>query len=184
MKRPEKTVMRISQDRYQHERKRMELALRMLRHEARTQTIRGYTGLSDDRIRKLYRSYLGDARRQHPRHRGKSPHQISYFTRSSRREETAVLASVLSLLDALPAGAVRNDSEALLARGELLCQGFEAYRQLLPAGQISFEHAFFLVNSLQSAELLRLGNCNDCGCLMVTERLPLRGARCSSCTAG
>ncbi len=37
--------MRISQDRYQHERKRMELALRMLRHEARTQTIRGYTGL-------------------------------------------------------------------------------------------------------------------------------------------
>jgi len=94
--------MRISQDRYQHERQRMELALRMLRHEARTRTIRGYTGLSDDRIRKLYRSYLGDARRQHPRHRGKSPHQISYFTRSLRREETAFLATCCRCLTRCP----------------------------------------------------------------------------------
>ena len=29
-----------------------------IRHEARTHTIRAWTGLSDDRIRKLYRSYL------------------------------------------------------------------------------------------------------------------------------
>jgi hypothetical protein len=79
---------------------------------------------------KLYRSYMGDARREHPRHRGNSPHQIAYFTRSLRREETAFLASVLSLLDALPAGPLRGDSDALSTRGELLCQGFEAYRQL------------------------------------------------------
>ena len=79
---------------------------------------------------KLYRSYMGGARREHPRHRGKPPHQIAYFTRPLRREETAFLASVLSLLEALPAGPVRSDSDALLTRGELLCQGFEAYRQL------------------------------------------------------
>lgn len=173
--------MRISQDRYQHERKRMELALRMLRHEARTQTIRGYTGLSDDRIRKLYRSYMGDARREHPRHRGKSPHQVAYFTRSLRREETALLASVLSLLGALPSAPVRADADTALLRGELLCQGFEAYRQLLPSAQISFEHAYFLTNSLLSGELLRLGNCSECGCLTVTERLPLRATRCQHC---
>ena len=45
--------MRISDDRYSRERARMELALRFLRHEARTQTIRAWTGLSDDRIRKV-----------------------------------------------------------------------------------------------------------------------------------
>src|SRR6185312_4808598 len=110
--------MRISDDRYHRERARMELALRFLRHEARTQTIRAWTGLSDDRIRKLYRSYLGHARRQLPRHRGKSPHQVAYFTRSLRlQEETALLASVLSLLGALPEAA----TAPALTRGELLC---------------------------------------------------------------
>jgi hypothetical protein len=84
----------------------MELALRFLEHEARTQTIRAWTGLSDDRIRKLYRSYMSHARRYLPRHRGKSPHQIAYFTRSLRlQQETAVLASVLSLLGVVPAPA-------------------------------------------------------------------------------
>ena len=53
--------MRISDDRYSRERLRMELALRFLQHEARTQTIRTWTGLSDDRIRKLYRSYMSEA---------------------------------------------------------------------------------------------------------------------------
>ncbi len=46
--------MRISEDRYDRDRQRLELALRFLTHEARTQTIRHWTGLSDDRIRKLY----------------------------------------------------------------------------------------------------------------------------------
>src|SRR5215469_9090097 len=99
-----RNAMRISDDRYSRERARMELALRFLRHEARTQTIRAWTGLSDDRIRKLYRSYMSHVRRELPRHRGKSPHQIAYFTRSLRlQEETAVLASVLSLLGLVPA---------------------------------------------------------------------------------
>jgi hypothetical protein len=44
--------MRISEDRYSRERLSLDLALRFLRHEARTQTIRMWTGLSDDRIRK------------------------------------------------------------------------------------------------------------------------------------
>src|SRR2546429_5739132 len=100
------TSMRISDDRYRRERWALELALRFLRHEARTQTIRAWTGLSDDRIRKLYRSYMSHARRYLPRHRGKSPHQIAYFTRSLRmQDETAVLASVLPLRRVVPASA-------------------------------------------------------------------------------
>src|SRR5205823_997997 len=94
-----------------------------------------------------YRSYMSHARRYLPRHRGKSPHQIAYFTRSLRmQEETAVLASVLSLLGVVPASAGAATPVAVpgLGRGELLCQAFEAYRLLLPAAQISFEHAVFL----------------------------------------
>ena len=172
--------MRISDDRYRRERARMELALRFLRHEARTQTIRAWTGLSDDRIRKLYRSYLGHARRQLPRHRGKSPHQVAYFTRSLRlQEETALLASVLSLLGALPAAAAAAPG---LTRGELLCQAFEAYRLLLPSAQISFEHAVFLATALGRGDQLRLAPCSECGGLLVTERFALRSVRCHHCS--
>jgi hypothetical protein len=188
--------MRISDDRYSRERLRMELALRFLRHEARTQTIRAWTGLSDDRIRKLYRSYLSQARRELPRHRGKSPHQVSYFTRSQRlQHESAVLASVLSLLGVLPAaapaapgsgaGASGADGAGAplppLARGEQLCQAFEAYRMLLPSAQITFEHAVFLATALTRGDQLRLAGCSGCGSLMVAERFTLRAQRCHHC---
>jgi hypothetical protein len=192
--------MRISDDRYSGERLRMELALRFLRHEARTQTIRIWTGLSDDRIRKLYRSYLSQARRHLPRHRGKSPHQVGYFTRSQRlQHESAVLASMLSLLGALPGnataaggapahgGAGSNGSGGpllpALARGEQLCQAFEAYRMLLPSAQITFEHAVFLATALTRGDQLRLSGCSSCGSLMVTERFTLRPQRCHHCAS-
>src|SRR6516164_1545795 len=191
--------MRISDDRYSRERARMELALRFLRHEARTQTIRAWTGLSDDRIRKLYRSYMSQARRQLPRHRGKSPHQVAYFSRSMRlQEETALLASVLSLLGVVPAAALAGAAAAAslpgadgaggaslpgITRGELLCQAFEAFRLLLPSAHISFEHTVFLATALARGDQLRLGDCSDCGSLMVTERFPLRTSRCTHCTA-
>ena len=176
--------MRISDDRYDRERLRMELALRFLRHEARTQTIRAWTGLSDDRIRKLYRSYLSQVRRQLPRHRGKSPHQVAYFTRSLRlQQESAVLASVLTLLGVVPA---RSEDAPLplpgLKRGELLCAAFEAYRTLVPAAQISFEHAVFLATALTRGDQLRLGACAGCGSLLIAERFPARLARCQHCS--
>ena len=182
--------MRICDDRYDRERARMELALRFLRHEARTQTIRAWTGLSDDRIRKLYRTYMSHARGQLSRHRGKSPHQVAYFTRSQRlQHETAVLASVLALLGVVPAtppAPATGVQRALLApglgRGELLCQAFEAFRLLLPSAQISFEHAVFLVTALARGDQLRLGGCSDCGGLVVTERFSLRTVRCHHCT--
>ena len=147
------------------------------------------------------RLVLQEAQRHLPRHRGKSPHQIAYFTRSLRlQEETALLASVLSLLGVLPAatsGAVSAAaSGAALAsaagagsaslpgvtRGVLLCQAFEAFRLLLPSAQISFEHAVFLAVALARGDQLRLGDCSDCGSLMVTERFPLRTSRCTHCT--
>jgi hypothetical protein len=46
--------MRISDDRYSRERLSLDLALRFLRNEARTQAIRAWTGLTDDRIRKVF----------------------------------------------------------------------------------------------------------------------------------
>jgi hypothetical protein len=176
--------MRISDDRYHCERLRMELALRFLRHQARTQTIRAWTGLTDDRIRKLYRSYLGDVRGEMPRHRGKSPHQIAYFTRSLRlQEETVALATTLWLLGVVPAALAPDapGSPAALTRGALLCSAFEAYRLARPAALISFEHAVFLAAALTRGEQLRVSWCAECGGLTVSEALALRVKRCQQC---
>ena len=91
--------MRVSDDRYTRDRQRLDLALRLIRHEARTFTIRQFTGLSDDRIRKLYRTYvLHDGARGVLRHRGKSPRQAAFFFRSPElRFHAANLASLFLL---------------------------------------------------------------------------------------
>ncbi len=176
--------MRILDDRYSRDWLRLELALRFLRHEARTQTIRTWTGLTDDRIRKLYRSYMRRAARHVPRHRGKSPHQIAYFTRSLRlQQETAVLASLLCLIGVMPVPASTDSGQPVpgVARGALLCHAFEAYKAYIPSSQISFEHAVFLTTALVRGDQLRLDTCIECGSLVVIERFPMRDPRCHHC---
>lgn len=183
--------MRIHDDRYNRDRRRFEVALRFIQHEARTHTIRIWTGLTDDRIRKLYRSYIKEphlrqSERATPvRHRGKSPQQPAFFTRSARaRHESASLASLCRLTGALPrlceAEAVRD--LAGLGRGELLCQAYEIYRARFSSPLLSFEHAVFLLNALWRSDELTIGACRDCNAVLVTDRWTLRAPRCIVCT--
>ncbi len=188
--------MRISDDRYSRDRLRLDLALRFIHHEARTHTIRAWTGLTDDRIRKLYRTYLFEAGGATvARHRGKSPRQAAFFTRSLRmRREAAVFASVSSLFGLItpqtitmsPSGVARSSESApTVARGALLCEAFEAYTALIGESQISFEHAVYLLGALLAGDELRIAHCRDCSGVLVTDRLALRIPVCNECsTAG
>lgn len=54
---------------------------------------------------------------------------------------------------------------AILARGELLCQAFEVYQQLLPSHGIGFEHAVFLVTALADGVELTVARCAECAVL-------------------
>lgn len=176
--------MRIHDDRYTRERLRFHVALHFLRLEARTQTIRRWTGLTDDRIRKLYRSYLADEDRPLPRHRGKSPHRAALFLRSPRaRQETALLASLCRLLGALPQQRAPETAMSLpsLGRGQLLCQAYEMYHGLVPEAMLTFEHAVFLLSMLVQGAELMCGDCRDCHALVVVDRWALPPARCELC---
>ena len=178
--------MRISEDRYDRDRQRLELALRLLTHEARTQTIHVWTGLTDHRIRNLYRSHLGRAACYVPRHRGKSPHQAAYFMRSLRiQQEAAILASFFAHEELLPPEPSAAAAAALpgIARGHRLCTAFESYVFMLPSASISFEYAVFLTGCLARGDQLRPGRCCDCGGLILVERFPIRDRRCQHCTA-
>jgi hypothetical protein len=189
--------MRISDDRYSRDRLRLDLALRFIHHEARTHTIRAWTGLTDDRIRKLYRTYLHEADGSGvARHRGKSPRQAAFFTRSVRmRREAAVFASVSSLFGLITPQALSVERLAdraapalvaqpapTVARGALLCEAFETYRALVGEPQISFEHAVFLLGALHSGDELRVALCRDCMGVLVTDRLALRTPVCNECS--
>jgi hypothetical protein len=175
--------MRISDDRYSRDQLRLEVAMRFIRLEARTQTIRLWTGLTDDRIRKLYRSYLMDAGgTEIRRHRGKAPRQAAYFTHSTRlRQETDVLASVCLLLGLIGRPTGGAEPLAQIRRAQLLCQAFECYRQMIPEAHISLDHLHFLLGALAQGRELRLDNCKSCGALIVADRLTLRTPRCVVC---
>ncbi len=190
--------MRISDDRYTRDRLRLDLALRFIRHEARTRTIRTWTGLTDDRIRKLFRSYShrpgGGAAFSRPR--GRSPRQASFFLRSPRlKQEAALVASLCTLLGALPARqplradqsprpdpAPRSDQPRRgFAEALALCEAYEAYRTLVPGAHISFEHLVYLHDALSRGDELRLATCSGCGALLVAERVALTELRCVYC---
>jgi hypothetical protein len=175
--------MRITDDRYTRDRLRLDLALRLIGHEARTRTIRSWTGLTDDRIRKLYRSYVADAgRRDVRRHRGKSPRQNAFFMRNpSIRREAAGLATLLCIL-----GLLRRDGAAAapmdqLRWGERFCEAYETFSSLNGRPQISFEHACHLLRSLEKQTEICLDDCEGCGSLLVVMRYAQRPKACEFC---
>jgi hypothetical protein len=175
--------MRISDDRYSRDRLRVDIALHFIRHEARTHTIREWTGLTDDRIRKLYRSYLREGGSRIARHRGKSPRQASYFMRTERlRQEAAALAGlccVLGLVEGRPRRA--GPQAAAIGRAVSLCQAYAVYQAVVEAPAISFEHAVLLVTLLAQGQELRVSHCGGCGTLLVQDTLALGAPRCVLC---
>lgn len=173
--------MQISDRHYFIDRQRHDLALRMIRHEARTCTIHALTGLSADRIRKLYKSYVMQSPGQAVnRHRGTTPRQVAHFCYTIRRHfEASVLASMF-IVFGLPTMA-RDSTAALLQFGQLFCDAYETHCQLQRPSRMSFEHAWFLFHCLHQARALSLMRCRVCDGRHLHD--PVRTARhgCPTC---
>jgi len=178
--------MRVSEERYSRDRERFDLALRMIHLEARTRTIKRWTGLTDDRIRKLFRSYVAMHGAPVQRHRGKPPHQIAFFVRNRDiRQHTAALAGLYAILGLLGEHEEPDlvGSRAALRFGELFCQTYETYAALNQPSLISFEYAHYLLNALRSRVELRAGTCLDCRAMMVFDVRRGYDAPCPLCEA-
>ena len=172
--------MRLTDNRYASERSQFELALRMIRHEARTRTIRDCTGLSDDRIRKI------TGRDGVKRRRGKSPQQIGPFVKHplNRLEATTLIAlyctSLLLRIDA--ANRVhpcwpRPDVEY----GHRVCRAFETYLLLHPRPKLNFEWAWSLLQNISKNDELYLATCARCRSSYVQDAYALDHKTCPSC---
>jgi hypothetical protein len=176
--------MRISDTRYSRDLRRYSLGLRLIRLEARTQTITAWTGLSMYRIRTLYRAYGADHGNAIVlRPRGRPPHQLNFIWRTARlTTEAAVLAGIARLLNVVPANPSHDAPETLhsLQRGEDVCAAYELFHAYIPNSAISIDHAFLLVGALTRGDEVRLGHC-DCTGLILVDCLKPPRQNCAFC---
>ena len=177
--------MRLSDERYSRDSRRHNLALRLIAHEARTQTVCAWTGLSDDRVRSLYRSFCrsdsGDGR---VRHRGPSPQQLSTLLRSpTMRCEAAVIAGLCRVTNVMSSKRIANARRELpsVSCGERLCFAFDVDRRLFPSGQMSIEQVILLVTALADGSEIELSQCTECHGVIIVDRLSLRRRICTHC---
>jgi len=179
--------MRLTDNRYASERSQFELALRMIHHEARTRTIKECTGLSDDRIRKIYSTYFRDTGNGRvKRRRGKSPQQVGPFVKLplNRLEATTLIAlfcaSLLLRIDAanrVHACWPRPDVEY----GHRVCRAFETYLLLHPRPKLNFEWAWSLLQNISKNDELFLATCAGCRTRYVQDAYALDHRICPSC---
>jgi hypothetical protein len=176
--------MRITDCRYDRDRQRLAVAYRLISHEARTYTIRQCTGLSGDRIRKLYREYVkGQPVRPVRRRRGKSPRQMAFFWRSPSHElQAATLAALLNRCGLLSCPQVLF--RPTLEEVATFCDVYDTFRILCPETVITFEHAWYLMQVLARLDEFVLARCPDCQALWIRDTLDLLPDNCPACRSG
>lgn len=179
--------MRLTDNRYAGERSQFELALRMIRHEARTRTIRECTGLSDDRIRKLYATYFRDGgAKEIKRRRGKSPQQVALFVKNPANQLEATTLIALYCASLLLRVDVADKVHACWPRpdveyGHRVCRAFETYLLLHPRAHLSFEWAWNLLQNISHNDELFLAVCGRCRGRYVQDAYALDPGTCPSC---
>ncbi|NND64850.1 MAG: hypothetical protein HKM24_02690 [Gammaproteobacteria bacterium] len=153
--------------RYIVERAQVDITLRLLKLRARTQTIRYCTGLSNDRIRRIYCDYgtiVNVTKRANKR--GKSSVCTRIFTDTDlHRLESTSLAMIF-----VHAGLFKINQHALTAVcminkldfGHRLCCAYETYRELYANPKLSIEHARLMFNDIAENNTLALGHCSQC----------------------
>ena len=175
--------MRATDDRYRGEQAKFDLAMRMIKHEARTGTIRYLTGMNDDRIRKLYTSYFKHGEEPVRRQRGRSPTRIAPLVRTPQRAlESGVfvnllLANGLFSVDDPPGPPLKGNVDL----GARFCECFETYDLLVPHSAISFEWGWNLLRTIRRGEELGIARCSTCSVCYLFDLLSLPRSACPAC---
>ncbi len=152
--------MRATDDRYRGEQAKFELAMRMIKHEARTGTIRYLTGINDDRIRKLYSTYFKHGEVPVKRRRGRSPTRVAPLVRTPTRALESGLFANLLLANGLfsienPPG---PNLKGNIDLGHRFCECFES-----------------------RGEELGIARCETCSVCYVFDLLALPRSACPAC---
>lgn len=175
--------MRISDERYRRDLRRLQVAWQMILLGARTPTIMRWTRLSKYNVRKLRNEYGGDAVPRE-RLRGKAPFRVEFFGKSATlRAETPALVGLLRHFRALPTrGEVTVEELPELTRAERLCIALEEFRAICPTSEIDFERVVILMKEIIRGELIRVTTCSMHRELVVHDCLIAREPMCAHCS--
>jgi hypothetical protein len=178
------TDMRISEHRYNRDRRTIDVAARLIDFEARTSTIQELTGLSGDRIRHLSKECGVDGTStSKQRHRGRSPSTVKSILGKPRvRDEAAPLLALCQLMGVTASHHDAQRRSIDVSRAERLCDAFWTFRYLLPQSCISFEHMRLLLSETAIGGEMAATHCVDCNALVVVDALSLYDAVCSHCS--
>jgi hypothetical protein len=177
--------MRVSDYDYGRDLRGINLALRLLRHEARLSTVCAWTGFNEERVRVLSRS-----RRRHQinrvagTHRGPSPRRVRpLFASLALRSEGAAMAGLCRVLGVIPAKPISNARGRLpgVANGDRLCYAFELFREIVPSARLTLEQAISLVYAVSEGQLCSLDHCTQCRALILVDHLSLTRRVCTHC---
>src|SRR6185437_619018 len=173
--------MRVSEDRYARDLRRIQLAHRLIRHEVRTYWIRALTRFTDGRIRNLLRSY-GLVAEGVQRHRGSPPRLYTKFMAPAKHSEASALAGIALTRHLLPEEPVRNAWRTLpsLEFGENLCEAFELFRLMVPGATLNLDRFIILVMALAERHLT-VGHCGQCRALILLDPLGAKRLLCNWC---
>ena len=169
------------EDRIGRELRRHQLALRMIAHRARRQTICNFAGLTREKIKTLRREWHV---KSEGRRRGPSPSLLSAFFRSARmRSEASVIGWFCKIHGAVPTEKIIEAARYYpnLDRGERLCDVYEAYRTYFPESAVNFELIVLLAIGMAEPNSLDLRRCSTCPCIVMIDLLSVKNRNCSQC---
>jgi len=173
--------MRVSEDRYTRDLRRIQLAKRLIEFNVRTAWICAWTGFTVGRVRNLYRSYNYERIK---RWRGPSPSRSLNFLRSPLlHSEASAIAGLAYCLGVIPAEPIADPKRmfATLEAAERMVFVFDLYRRIVQGATMSMEQLILLVFVLAAQGDLELGRCEGCQGVLVVDRLGANRRRCPSC---
>ena len=162
--------------------RRTQIAIRLMRNQARTQTIQRFTEVSKDRLATL-RHRLGI--HSEARFRGPSPYSLGQIMRSPHlRDEGAAIATLCAQLGAFRLPSIGCSSVAnlfTLNTAERLCDAFELFKECFPSAQITLEQTILIAFSLTRDNTLTLAHCPRCYAAQLLDRMGPPHVRCRAC---
>ena len=173
--------MRVSEDRYTRDLRRIQLAHRLIRHEVRSYWIRAFTRFTEGRIRNLLRSY-GLASDGVHRYRGSPPRLYTRLVVPKKHSEASALAGLAFIWHLVPEQPVPNAWRMLpsLDFGEAVCDAFELFRHMIPGGTLNLDRFILLVMALAERQLT-VGHCSHCRALILLDPLGAKRRICVHC---
>jgi len=179
--------MRVTDEEYSRDQHSFDLALRMLRHGARLNTVCAWTGFTEERVRNLSRTHRRNpSRRDSEMRRGPSPKKLAPLVATgSLRSEVGALAGLCRILGVIGEARVQNARKRLpgVTLGERLCAAYELFQEFVPNARLTFEQLTFLVFAVTEGDLCSIAFCTNCRAVILIDHLSLPRRLCTHCEA-